>query len=308
MEYPFYAVYLASNLRSFKVRISKRPFYLEVRVQMPTNIPNLVYGTAWKKDETSRLVQLALKSGFRAIDTANQPKHYNEPAVGAALEKLNEFNLSRDDIFLQTKFTPIDGQDHRVPYDPSKPLAVQVRTSFESSLKHLGTTWLDSYLLHGPYGRGGLNDNDHKVWQELEAIYNEGHVKRIGISNITKQHLIELLAAAKIKPMVVQNRCYASRGWDFEVRNLCKEHGIIYQGFSLLTANMEALSLPSIQALSTKYKAHPAQIFFRFAQQIGMQPLTGTTNEAHMLLDLDSQKINLSEQDLEVIEKIGSTL
>ena len=71
---------------------------------------------------------------------------------------------------------------------------------------------------------------------------------------------------------------------------------------------MEALSLPSIQALSTKYKAHPAQIFFRFAQQIGMQPLTGTTNEAHMLLDLDSQKINLSEQDLEVIEKIGSTL
>ena len=275
---------------------------------MPTNVPNLVYGTAWKKDETSRLVHLALKSGFRGIDTANQPKHYNEPGVGTALAKLNEFNLSRDDIFLQTKFTPIDGQDHRAPYDSSKPLAVQVRTSFESSLKHLGTTWLDSYLLHGPYGRDGLNDNDHKVWQEFEALYTEGHVKRIGISNITKKHLTELLSSAKIKPMVVQNRCYASRGWDYDVRTLCKEQGIIYQGFSLLTANMEALSHPRIQALSTKYKAQPAQVFFRFAQQVGMQPLTGTTSEAHMLLDLDCQKFNLSEQDLETVERIGSTL
>jgi diketogulonate reductase-like aldo/keto reductase len=277
-------------------------------VRLPTNVPNIVYGTAWKKDDTSRLVVLAIKSGFRAIDTANQPKHYNEPGVGAALEQLGEFGLSRDDIFLQTKFTPIDGQDHRVPYDSSKPLAVQVRTSFESSLKNLGTTWLDSYLLHGPYGRGGLNDSDYKVWQELEAIYEQGLVKRIGISNITKNHLVELLASAKTKPMVVQNRCYANRGWDSDVRTLCKEHGIIYQGFSLLTANRDVLTDSRIQAIALKYKVQPAQIIFRFAQQIGMQPLTGTTNETHMLIDLQSDQIKLSDQELAVVEQIGSHL
>ena len=275
---------------------------------MSKNVPNLVYGTAWKKDDTSRLVQLALKSGFKGIDTANQPKHYNEPGVGKALSKLGEFGLKREDIFLQTKFTPIDGQDHRVPYDASKPLAIQVRTSFESSLKNLGTTWLDSSLLHGPYGQGGLNGSDHIVWQAIEALYEEGLTKMIGISNITKNHLTELLASAKIKPMVVQNRCYATRGWDYDVRELCKKHGIIYQGFSLLTANRESTLHPRIQALATKHKAQPAQIIFRFAQQIGMQPLTGTTSEAHMLLDLASENFILSEQELETVERIGNTL
>jgi len=275
---------------------------------MPTKVPNIVYGTAWKKDETARLVELAISSGFRAIDTANQPKHYNELGVGEALSALKGLNLTRDDIFLQSKFTPIDGHDHRVPYDASKPLAVQVRTSFESSLVHLNTPWLDSYLLHGPYGRDGLNENDYKVWQAIETLYEEGLTRRIGISNVTLKHLTELVAFAKIKPMVVQNRCYATSGWDYEVRQLCQEHGIIYQGFSLLTANTGAFGHPEIKKLAIKHKADPAQIIFRFAQQIGMQPLTGTTQKEHMLLDLDSDKLLLLNEELSIIEGIGRSL
>ena len=60
------------------------------------------------KNETARLVSDAVKAGFRFIDTACQPKHYNEAGVGdgwkAAAEELG---LSREDGWLQTKFTPL---------------------------------------------------------------------------------------------------------------------------------------------------------------------------------------------------------
>ena len=87
-----------------------------------STFPQLLYGTAWKKQDTEKLVKLAIKTGFRGIDTACQPKHYFEPGVGAALAALYaEGIVTRSDIFLQTKFTPIGGQDpNNVPYDPSK--------------------------------------------------------------------------------------------------------------------------------------------------------------------------------------------
>lgn len=274
---------------------------------MTSCIPDLVYGTAWKKEETARLVELAVQTGFRGIDTANQPKHYNEPGVGLALKNLAASGISRDQIFLQTKFTPIDGHDHRVPYNPEDRVQAQVRQSFASSLEHLQTDWLDSYLLHGPYGRDGLNPNDWEVWKELENIFSTKIVRRIGISNVSAKQLCELVAGAAIKPMIVQNRCYASRGWDSEVRNICRDHQIIYQGFSLLTANLAAIEHPEVLALAKKHSIQPAQLIFRFAQQIGMQPLTGTTSVAHMQLDLESRMAQLSEDELAVIERLTSS-
>lgn len=270
------------------------------------DLPDLIYGTAWKKEVTTQLVVQAVNAGFRGIDTANQPKHYNERAVGAALKNLATSGIDRDQLFLQTKFTPIDGQDARVPYDPAVNVTTQVRQSFASSLEHLQTDWLDSYLLHGPYGRGGLDSNDWEVWKEFENIFNTGKVRRIGISNISAKQLTELVRGATIKPMVVQNRCYASRGWDSEVREICRDHKIVYQGFSLLTANLAALEHPQITEMAKKHAAQPAQLVFRFAQQIGMQPLTGTTSIAHMQLDLLSRDIKLSAAELSIIEGIDS--
>src|SRR5215831_15016571 len=86
-------------------------------------VPRFLYGTAWKEDQTQRLATLALEQGFRGIDTANQRKHYFEAAVGQAVKSALANNLvKRDDVFLQTKFTFVDGQDHRLPYDPAAPI------------------------------------------------------------------------------------------------------------------------------------------------------------------------------------------
>lgn len=268
-------------------------------------IPSLMYGTAWKEDVTAQLVQLAVASGFRAIDTANQLIHYREALVGEALLALDKQGIKRDSLFLQTKFTPVNGQDHRTPYEASADLTTQVQQSFDSSLTHLHTDYVDSYVLHGPYSRWGLGKSDREVWAAMEELYQSGKTKMIGVSNVTDEQLTQLCEEARIKPMVVQNRCYAARGWDREVREICQAHGIIYQGFSLLTANREVVADPDIRAIAKRLGASPAQVVFRFAMQIGMLPLTGTTSEQHMKEDLQAGQLALLPEEIQLIDTIA---
>jgi diketogulonate reductase-like aldo/keto reductase len=268
-------------------------------------IPSIMYGTAWKKEATTSLVILAVESGFRAIDTANQLIHYDEASVGEALAQLAQRGIGRNHLFLQTKFTPLHGQDHRLPYDARASLREQVRQSFASSLDHLRTDYLDSYILHGPYARRGLGPEDWEVWAAIELLYETGQAKMIGVSNVSAEQLSALCERARYKPMVVQNRCYASLGWDKEVRDICNQHGIIYQGFSLLTANRAVFIDHRMRALTVKYGATPAQLIFRFAMQVGMVPLTGTTDPKHMREDLEAEHIALEPEDVSLIETLG---
>lgn len=268
-------------------------------------LPSFMYGTAWKKEATTRLVQLAVASGFAAIDTANQLIHYQEALVGEALQALEKKGIKRDTLFLQTKFTPVGGQGGRTPYDASADLTTQVRQSFDSSLTHLGTEYVDSYVLHAPYSRRGLGEADWEVWAAMEGLYQSGKTKIIGISNIAAGQLTQLCEQANVKPMVVQNRCFAALGWDKEVREICRAKGIIYQGFSLLTANREVLADREIQTIAQRLGTGPAQIIFRFAMQIGMLPLTGTTSQQHMKEDIQADQLTLSTEEIQRIETIA---
>jgi diketogulonate reductase-like aldo/keto reductase len=268
-------------------------------------IPSLMYGTAWKKEATTELVQLAVASGFTAIDTANQLIHYQEALVGEALQALAKKGVKRDSLFLQTKFTSVDGQGDRTPYDPSADLTTQVSQSFDSSLNHLGTDYVDSYVLHAPLQRRGLGTADWEVWTAMEGLYRGGKTKMIGVSNITGAQLAQLCEQANVKPMVVQNRCFAALGWDKAVREICRTNGIVYQGFSLLTANREVLGDPEIHAIATRINATVAQVIFRFAMLIGMLPLTGTTNQQHMKEDLQAGQFTLTDEEVQRIETIA---
>jgi diketogulonate reductase-like aldo/keto reductase len=268
-------------------------------------VPPFMYGTAWKKEATARLVQLAIESGFTAIDTANQLIHYQEALVGEALKSLAKKGIEREALFLQTKFTSADGQDHRTPYDASADLTTQVRQSFDSSLTHLNTDYLDSYVLHAPFSRRGLGEADWEVWAAMEALYRSGKSKMIGISNVTAAQLAQLCEQANVRPMMVQNRCFAALAWDKEVREICQAQDIIYQGFSLLTANREVLADPEIRTIAQRVGAGPAQVIFRFAMQIGMLPLTGTTSQQHMKEDLSAEQFSLSADEIQRIEIIA---
>ncbi|MCP5003636.1 MAG: aldo/keto reductase [Planctomycetes bacterium] len=268
------------------------------------NFPSFIYGTAWKEDSTADLVNMAVSTGFSGIDTANQPRHYNEPLVGEALLKLASLGINRKELFIQTKFTPVDGHDHRIPYDPSADLTTQVRQSFESSLKNLHTDHLDSYLLHGPYNQPGLENEDWEVWRAIEELYKTGKTRFIGISNVNILQLQLLTEKAEIKPMVVQNRCFANQGWDKEVREFCQANDIVYEGFSLLTANPFVWQNPRVIKISKEFGKTPEQVVFRFTMQMGIHPLTGTTSEQHMKEDLEVMDFKLNSEDLNLIESI----
>ena len=273
-------------------------------VENINKFPSFIYGTAWKEDATADLVEKAVSTGFSAIDTANQPRHYQEHLVGEALLRLVSKGTKREGLFLQSKFTPANGHDQRIPYDPTESLTTQVKQSFESTLKNLHTDHLDSYLLHGPYTQPGLGDEDWEVWSAIEELYKAGKTRFIGISNVNIIQLKLLSEKAEIKPMVVQNRCFANQGWDSEIRGFCKTNQIAYEGFSLLTANPFVIQSPEVRSIARELGRTPEQVVFCFAMQAGMIPITGTTNDQHMKEDLQAVDFELKDDDVQLIEAI----
>jgi diketogulonate reductase-like aldo/keto reductase len=269
-------------------------------------LPRFLYGTAWKEERTEALVRRALDAGFRGIDTANQRRHYFEAAAGAAVAAwCDEGKGRREDLFLQTKFTSVGGQDQRLPYDADADPATQVRQSFASSLEHLRTTYVDSYVLHGPSSRRGLTDEDWAVWRAMETVQAGGQALRLGASNVSLEQLATLHQGSAVKPVFVQNRCFAVNGWDRDVRAFCSGHGIVYQGFSLLTANTHVLASPAVVHASKRAGRTPAQVVFRFALQVGMLPLTGTSSPVHMKEDLAALEFELEADEVRAIEEGG---
>lgn len=269
-------------------------------------VPTFLYGTAWKETQTEALTFAAIETGFLGIDTANQRRHYYEEGVGKAVQQaLAEKNLQRSDLFLQTKFTYAESQDHRLPYDPKKDFATQVKQSFESSLKHLNTFYIDSFILHGPAASRGLADADRRVWRAMEDLQKSGSVKLLGVSNIAFEQLQLLVESSEVKPAFVQNRCYARTKWDARIRELCRANDIIYQGFSLLTANAPELNRAEMHKIAKRLGCSVPRVVFRFALQAGMIPLTGTSSKRHMQEDLAAYEIELDAADIAVIENIA---
>jgi diketogulonate reductase-like aldo/keto reductase len=269
-------------------------------------VPCFLYGTAWKEDQTRRLTELALATGFRGIDTANQRRHYHEAEVGQAVAAaLAGGPVGREDLFLQTKYTFRAGQDHRLPYDPGAPIPTQVEQSCASSLAHLGVDVLDSYVLHGPSRRVGLAAEDWEAWRAMEALHDSGRARLLGVSNVNLDQLRQLCQGARVRPRFVQNRCYAAQGWDRAVREFCAAEGLVYQGFSLLTANRQVLVHPETARIARRHGRTVAQVIFRFALDVGMVPLTGTTDPEHMRQDLEVFDFRLGPDEVARIESLA---
>jgi diketogulonate reductase-like aldo/keto reductase len=260
-------------------------------------MPNMIYGTAWKKENTANLVCKAILKGFKGVDTACQPKHYREDLVGQGLLKAYESGIKREDLFLQTKFTPIDGQDQsNMPYLQSDEIEVQVEKSFETSKRNLKTDFIDSYILHSPVYPGAKLQ---KVWQKMEEFFDKKEVGQIGISNCYDLDvLVYLYNNARIKPSVVQNRFYAQSDYDKELRKFCLQNNIIYESFWSLTANPHILSSETLQTLGLKYEKDVAQIFYRFLNHINIIPLNGTTSLEHMIVDLKIREFELTSEEI----------
>ncbi|MBL8296709.1 MAG: aldo/keto reductase [Rhodanobacteraceae bacterium] len=261
-------------------------------------MPRLLYGTAWKKERTAYWVENALRCGLDGIDTACQPKHYDEAGAGAGVVASQR---PRDSVYLQTKFTPLSGQDPaRLPYDAGAPLALQVKQSFAVSQLHLASERLDALLLHSPLrSRADLRT----AWQAMEALVDAGVVALIGISNCYDPAQLEALwQLARIKPAIVQNRFYAETGYDAEIRVFCRRYALVYQSFWTLSANPHLLGSASVLGLAAAYARTPEQILFRYLIQRGVVPLTGTTSPKHLRESVEVFAFELEERDAQAID------
>ncbi|KLT42284.1 Aldo/keto reductase, partial [Cutaneotrichosporon oleaginosum] len=242
-----------------------------------------VYGTAWKKERTADLVYTALKAGFRGIDTACQPKHYREDLVGVGLQRaLADGLVTRDELYLQTKYTSIDGQDRAqaLPYDLRAPVGEQVAQSVARSLQNWGVDALDAVVLHSPLRTRAAT---LEAYRALEACVGEGKIGRLGVSNIyDADELAWLIAQAQVPVSVVQNRWYEGNGWDWPIYDLCQKHGIAYQSFWTLTGSPSLLASAPLRALASRKGCTPEQAVYRLCQLWNITPLCGSTNETHM--------------------------
>ena len=264
----------------------------------------MIYGTAWKKDETARLVEEAITVGFRAIDTACQPKHYNEQQVGAGItQALKANHLTREELFIQTKFTPIAGQDiNSIPYHPNDPLEKQICDSLEVSLLNLQTDYIDSLILHSPIMP---IENTLKAWRVFESFVNQGLVKQIGISNSYDPNLLPYLyEVSELKPKVLQNRFYQESGYDKQLRAFCIKNDITYQSFWSLTANPHLLNSEAVRMIASHHNKTVEQIFYKFLIQIAITPLNGTTSKQHMKEDLEIVNFRLNDQEVNQISSL----
>ncbi|RYO72046.1 hypothetical protein AA0113_g1782 [Alternaria arborescens] len=259
--------------------------------------PAFIYGTAWKKSQTKRVIKEALAHGFRRVDTAAQPRHYQEPLVGDALrEAFEEGLVKREEIYLQTKYTTPAGQDlSNMPYDPEAPLDVQIRTSVASSLKNLrhdqrsgDDSYVDCLLLHSPLP---TSEQTLQAWRVLET-YVPHKIRSLGISNVTLPILRGLWLRANVKPAVVQNRFYPDTYHDVELREYCRLSGIMYQSFWTLTGNPVLLKSKPVAALAEATNVGLPIALYALVMDQGIVVLNGSTSTEHMRADLEGiQKV-----------------
>jgi diketogulonate reductase-like aldo/keto reductase len=265
-------------------------------------LPRLIYGTAWKKDRTATLVHQALRAGFRAIDTAAQPKHYREDLVAEGIRlALSDGTLSsRQRVFIQTKFTPVGSQDENdMPYDLAADLETQIRQSVESSLQRFSfdggpggeVSYIDCVVLHTQMP---TIEETLRAWAVLESFVPE-KIHHLGISNTTLPHLEALFGpTTNVKPSVVQNRLVRqgrnrTGTYESSLYAFCKSNDVVLQSFWTLTANPHLVN--SDFAGRVAEEAGVSNQVALYALLLGIERwtvLNGTTNEERMVEDLES--------------------
>ncbi|KAI1210423.1 Aldo/keto reductase [Annulohypoxylon truncatum] len=259
----------------------------------PAPMPKMLYGTAWKEEKTSEYVYKALKAGFRGIDTAAQPLHYKEPLVGAAVRQaIAEGIVKRSDLFLQTKFTPLSGQDlGDLPYDASAPVVEQVHSSIAYSLRNFHCVdseepYIDSLVLHSPLG---TFEDTMTVWKTLE-MYVPHQIRQLGISNASIRYVNWLctLPEITVRPACVQHRFYAANLWERDLRAYLRQEGIVFQAYWVLSGNPLLYTFPPLQRVAAHAGVElPIALYSLVLGLGGTAVLDGTTKEAHMKEDLE---------------------
>ncbi|KAK3315301.1 NADP-dependent oxidoreductase domain-containing protein [Apodospora peruviana] len=282
-------------------------------------MPMIIYGTAWKQDQTANLVYEALKAGFRAIDTGSSSKHYNEEGAGVGIRRAcAEGLVQRSDLFIQTKVSLLDPAFTNFR-DQYSTVSSFVHASVASSMSKLCSVdlgsppYLDCVLLHEMYED---MEETLEAWRALEK-HVPSQIRLIGMCNVTDRHALEktlaVLALNHLQPPdVIQNGFLPAQvveamgrlgdGYDHAIREDCAGYNLEkrtpYQAFWVLTANTYVwkkewyvLGLASVLGIS------PAAAWYALLISLDIVVLNGTRNVQHMKEDIEGVKRALAWRD-----------
>ena len=246
-------------------------------------VPLLGLGTFMiSPEDTERSVDEGIKAGYRLIDTANA--YLNEEAVGRGIRRaLEEGLVKREDIFLSTKLWPT---------------LYEKEDAVEKTLERLGVTYVDLLFIHQPAG------NFLAGYKNIERAYQAGKARSLGISNIHGEKLERLLAAAEVKPHVIQLETHPYLAHHAQMDRL-KEYGTQLMGwYPLGHGDADLLSEPVFAKLAAKYKKSTVQIILRWAVQYGVMTIPGSKNAAHLRANFDIFDFALTAAEMEEIAKL----
>ncbi|KAF8915712.1 NADP-dependent oxidoreductase domain-containing protein [Mucidula mucida] len=261
-----------------------------IKLNDGTEIPGLAFGT-WKignGEGPISQVDTAISVGFSHIDTAQA--YRNETEAGIAIR---ESGLARQDIFITTKYSGLNGLD--------------ITTSIRNSLNNLGIEYVDLYLIHHP--RLAVPDIP-TAWKQMEAIKAQGLVKNIGISNFGVKDLTILLASCSVKPVanqiMLQPYVYAEQLPTIE---FCQKAGIVVEAYSPLIPIVVSPGGPvdePVNKLAKKYSVTPDQILLAWTKSKGAVVITTSSKKERLEGYLNAGDLTLEPKELLSIDIAGT--
>ncbi len=251
-------------------------------------MPAVGYGTFRVKDsnELSDMVVVAIKEGYRHIDTAHI--YQNEESVGLGIKKaIDEGLVTREELFVTSKVWN-DG----LTYD-------ETIAAYEESLRKLGLDYLDLYIIHWP----GLDENYVEVYKALEELYNNKRVKNIGVSNFHVHHLETLLSKTSVVPTVNQIE-FQPKLTQVEVREYCKKHGIQVEAWSPLM-NGEILNHEVLVDIAKKYNKSTAQIVLKWDLENDVITIPKSMTPSRIRENLELFDFELTQDEIDKISSLN---
>ncbi len=240
---------------------------------------------------TKEATQTALEVGFRHVDCAE--RYRNEEAVGDAMQEVFKAGtIRREDVFVTTKLWNTNHRPERV------------KPAFDASRRRLQIDDVDCYIIHTPFAFRPGDEQDPRdeqgqviydpgvtlieTWGALERLVDEGECKSIGLSDITLEKLREIVAAARIRPAVVQVESHPYLP-EWELLDFCREHGIVLLAGAVLGHGLDpkVLDDPVITAIAERVHKTPAQVALAWAVQRGTAFLTTSTKPRRIQENFD---------------------
>ncbi|KAL4255655.1 NADP-dependent oxidoreductase domain superfamily protein [Pleurotus pulmonarius] len=206
---------------------------------------------------------------------------------------IRESGLAREEIYVTTKYSGLDGLD--------------IETSIQNSLANLGISYVDLYLIHHP--RLATPDIP-TAWAKMEALQKKGFAKSIGVSNFGVEDLKILLASAKIKPVANQilwhPYVYAQQA---PILEFSKQNGIVIEGYSTLIPITRSPGGPVDKPLSEiaeRLDATPDQILLAWAKAKGVVVVTTSSKESRLKGYQRAGDLKLTAADISAIDNAGA--